>query len=251
MVVIAIIFIGIVTVFSVVSSVILPGNIDIMLLGDGIALAGAYSLYKIWHKRPIRLACRNCTKVILTNTPWYCVVCKKPNLNVTEFPFVYQCEHCGAEPKAYRCRNPLCKQIIYLSEDEDSTNYVYCLNSPDDISQEEARARQVKTHQELREDKEHDITIAEGDLELVDLKRRHKFIKSQMTVKRKKPPLEEKKKNLKNFFDGHVAAEQAVREQKAANAVEFKNDDKERKRRDRIADAWLEREKAGENENKE
>jgi hypothetical protein len=230
------------------SSILVPGAFMPMLVCDVIALAGAYYFYILWDNRPIRVRCRNCRKVILSNTPWFCVVCKKPNLNATQFPFVYKCEHCGAEPKAYRCHNPACKQLIYLSEDEDATNYVYCLNSPNDVSEENERAKKVKTYQDLKEDREHQILMAEGDVTLADLKGRYKFLKSRLRVKKKQPAIDSKRENLQEFFGSSVAAEQAAREQKAANAEDCKNDPKERKRRDRIVDFWLEREMAGEND---
>ena len=97
-------------------------------------------------------------------------------------------------------------------------------------------------------DKEHEILIAKGDLTLADLKRRYDFIKGLSEVKKEKSPLEEKKDSLGDFFASNTAADEAAREQKAANAAECKNDPKERKRRDRIVDFWRERELAGEND---
>ncbi len=248
MAVITAMFILGVIVLSFLSSVLFPGSSMTMLIFDGIALACAYYFYILWEKRPIRLVCRNCNKIILSNTPWFCAACNRPNTNTTEFPFVHKCEHCGAEPKAYRCHNPECKEIIYLSEDEDKTNYAHRLNSPDENSEQDKRTQQLKTKLQMKEDREHEILMAQSDVTLIELKQRHKFIKGLIKSSKKKPPIESKRENLKEFFGTSIAAEQAAREQKAANAIECKGDAAERRRRDRVVDSWLEREKAGDNE---
>lgn len=248
MAVIAGMFIIAVFVLSVLASALFPGSFMIMLIFDGAALAGAYYFYILWEKRPIHLVCRNCGKIILSNTPWFCVVCNQPNTNATEFPFVHKCEHCGAEPKAYRCHHPVCKQLIFLTADKDKANYAFRLKSPNEKSKKDKRARQLKENQQIKEDRDHEIAMAQSDLTLVDLKRRHKLIKSQLKATKTKPPIEAKRENLKDFFGSSVSAEQAAREQKAVNAEDCKNNPSERKRRDRIVDFWLEREKSGENE---
>jgi len=40
---------------------------------------------------------------------------------VDDFPFVYHCEHCGVEPKAYQCHHNNCGGIIFLSKDKLTT----------------------------------------------------------------------------------------------------------------------------------
>jgi len=101
-VVIGVLFILVVIVMSELISVLSPGESIPMLIGDAIALVGAYYLYIVWDKRPIRLSCPKCERIISSNTPWVCGFCGKENRNANEFPFVDKCCHCGAEPKEYR-----------------------------------------------------------------------------------------------------------------------------------------------------
>ena len=245
------IFIVAVFLSSWFSSVISPGRFLPMAGFDCVALAAAFLVYIVWERQPFRLACPGCDKILLTNTPWFCPVCRKPNLNTAKFPFINRCEHCPTEPKAFRCRNPKCKKLIFLTEDEDGTNYAFALNSPDEVIAEEKRAHSVRTQQELREDQQHEISVAKGDVTLATLQQRHKSILGQLKEKEKKSPLESKRNSLGEFFDSNIAAEQAAREQKAKNAEDCKDDPKERKRRDRVVEFWLERELAGENEENE
>ncbi len=108
------------------------GGFLLMLLGDAIALLGARLLYLIWHKRPIRLRCRKCGKIILSNTPWVCGFCGVENRNADEYSFVDRCSDCKDVPKAYRCHHidengKPCGEIVFLSADKSERGYAYCL----------------------------------------------------------------------------------------------------------------------------
>ena len=165
-----------VIVMSWLFSVFAPGVLAPMLVGDVIALGVAYYFYILWERRPIRLACPKCEKIILSNTPWVCGVCRKPNLNTTEFPFVHKCGNpdCGFEPKAYRCHHEdedgiVCGEMIYLSEERDKLNYAYCLNAPEEKSRSDTHTEKL---QEMRESKEEiemrrDIALVREDLGII------------------------------------------------------------------------------------
>src|SRR5581483_2955640 len=77
-----------------------------------------YFYFNIWSFEPIRFSCPHCGWVVATNTPWICGVCEQKNQNADDFPFVHRCEHCGNEPKAYRCHHKDCGNIIFLTDDE-------------------------------------------------------------------------------------------------------------------------------------
>ena len=64
-----------------------------------------YFMFFILEKRPIKIWCPNCLKVVLSNTPWVCGFRGCKNENADDFPVVHRCEHCGAEPKAYKCHH--------------------------------------------------------------------------------------------------------------------------------------------------
>ena len=158
---------------------------------DAIAIGAVYYFYILWNKRAIRLRCRSCKKIVVSNTPWVCTVCGKSNLNTAEFPFVHECQHCGSEPKAYRCHNQQCRELIFLSEDEDQTNYAHRFNSPDDIPKPDGRANKRQAHQETKEDKENEIAIAELDEKLRKIKEQAKEPKIKTPGDRKQETCEQ------------------------------------------------------------
>jgi hypothetical protein len=240
-VVIASLFIFAVILMSWLVSIFYPGVFLLKLLGDAIALLGAYFLYIIWDKRPIRLRCENCRKIISSNTPWVCGVCKRPNRDAIEYPFVRHCgyEDCGAEPKTYRCHH--CEEFVFLTDDEDKINYAYRLNSPTEISKAEERAEKLKSKQEEVEDIDHEINMGRRTILKVQLDERLSEIKKKSN-KVLKPVGEAKREGLKEFFDAKAAVKQAAREQKAANAEKHKDNRRARMEDDAIVDLWAQNE---------
>ena len=83
-----------------------------------------YFVFHVWDKDPVLIKCNHCNKLIETNTPWICGFKQCRNENVDRYPFVYKCEHCGAEPKAYQCHH--CGKLIFLTRDELEQNYARC-----------------------------------------------------------------------------------------------------------------------------
>lgn len=213
MAVIAAMFIFAVTVMSFFSSVVFPGHAMPMLVGDVILLAGAYCLYIIEEKEPIRLRCDKCGKILLSNTPWVCSACKQPNMNATEFPFVHKCGHgnCGAEPKAYRCHH--CNQVVFLSKDCDATNYAYSIIPPAQIPVADKHAEKLKQLLEKKEKK-----LAERDVALVaeELAKIRKRIRSEKQEKKTAKQL------LQEGVESDMELEEAAIELKAAYADKYK-----------------------------
>jgi hypothetical protein len=244
--VIAGLFILAVTALSIWVSYLLPGRWLPLLAVDALALGGAYYLHLLWDKRPILLNCRHCGNIISSHTPWFCTDCKKPNHNTAEFPFVHQCEHCKAEPKAYKCHHPTCKHMLFLSPDEDATNYAYRLNSPREVQPQEKRANEVLGKQQSKEDKEHAIEMARLEIIEAQLNERLEIIRANSGDKVKKPSLEASRENLQQFVDGRTAIEQAARLQKAANVEACKGDKASLRRDNLVVDEWVRRQKAGE-----
>lgn len=241
MAVIAGLFILCVSALSIWVSNLLPGRLLPMLTVDAIALGGAYGLYMLWDKRPIWMRCGHCRKLISSNTPWFCTICNRPNRNSADYPFVHKCEHCGAEPKAYRCHHPECGKLIFLSADEDATNYAHRLNSPVEV---QARESDVLAKAQRKEDKEHDIEMARLEIVETQLNDRLKAIKDSAD-KVRKPVLEARKESLKEFLDSHLAVEEAARQQKAANAEDCQDDKASLRRRNLAVDDWVRRQMAG------
>ena len=217
--IIAAIFIASVVVLSWFASLLFSGFLPLLLV-DAACIAGAYYLYILWDKRPIRLQCPECGRIILSNTPWVCGVCKQPNRNTTDYPFVHRCEHedCRAEPKAYKCH--LCNELLFLSEDEDKTNYAHCLNSPDEIPEPDERVEKLKKVGEKKQDKADKIELAELDERL-------RAIRKRLKVEKKKSA----KEVLKADVDSMMELEEAAIALKAEITEECKGDKARLKRR--------------------
>jgi len=84
-----------------------------------VLIAGGlgYAVYFYLESRLLVIACPRCGKDINTNTPWECGFQGCKNLNVDEFPFVRECEHCHYIPKAYMCHHAGCNKPIFLTTD--------------------------------------------------------------------------------------------------------------------------------------
>jgi hypothetical protein len=96
------------------------------IFADAIAIAAAfYFLFFILRKRTVAIACPGCGKTIESNTIWECGACGRINRRVYDYPFINHCENpaCGCEPKAYKCPDDSCGELIFLSSDESELNY--------------------------------------------------------------------------------------------------------------------------------
>ena len=170
--------------------------------------------------KPIGIICPNCRAYVASNTPWYCGNCpeKKLNLNVDAFPFVHKCEHCGVEPKSYRCHH--CKLLIYFSEDMDTTRFAYSV-----IRSEEPHPRQEqrKQHELTVEEKREKIAIAKLDDELNKINISVNGIKLAS-------PMEQRKKD----FDATIEMVMGLREHAESRMAQaemlFKDDPKNLKK---------------------
>ena len=177
-------FIAFVLIWSAVW--ILPLGIDlpVRLLAIGLGYIFAFGIvryrYTFWKRRPIRLRCRECREVIITNTPWVCGYCRKPNLNPLEFPFVDKCANpeCGLEPKTYRCHH--CNKFIFLTPDKDQINFAYRFNSQADITEADREAAKLKQDREKKRDnqaerlltKKEEVAMAEVEKRLAELRKK-------------------------------------------------------------------------------
>ena len=190
-----------------------------------LALIGVlyYVFFYVLQNRAVGIDCPHCHKYIATNTPWRCGFCHASNRRVNEFPFVHQCEHCQAEPKAYQCHH--CKELIYLGDDRLDHSFATCLNAPAQDSVQEEISKQERERRDLQ----------------------HKLLKARLTAelnaveKIANPPAEKSRKEvLEESLRKHQAitteVERMVRRGKAANAEEFKDDPDELERQN----AWLE-----------
>jgi hypothetical protein len=177
-------FIPLVALLSLLSWALRVGPMG-MLVFDAAAIGFVYHLYGVWQKRPIKLVCEQCKKIILSNTPWVCGFKQCKNTNPDKFPFIHKCEHCGAEPKAYHCHHSKCPEIIFLTEDKLDRNYAYCLNSPDEVPPPDPHDLKLETMAKRKRYKTAQAEIAKLDEDLKTIRARIRGPKVKTAHERK------------------------------------------------------------------
>lgn len=189
-----------------------------------------YIYFSFLEKRAIKIRCEHCGRPVLSNTPWVCGFCGKTNQEVDDFPFIYQCKHCGAAPKAYKCHYADCGELIFLTEDRLEKSYAFCLNT--NLKMPEVNRREER--EEQRQEKEHKIIMAELDDRLASIRRQRQYHKP-------KTAREQKKESLEKHYDGFMAAEELAEKKRDEIAEMYKNDPERRSRANAVVDEWLER----------
>ncbi len=190
-----------------------------MFVVDAVGIGAAYYFYILWDKRAIRLQCRACKNIVLSNTPWVCGFCKESSKNANEHPFVDKCMHCGNEPKAYKCHHGDCRKFIFLTDDRLETNYAYCLIAPSEVPEPpkpDERTVKVKAHQETKQDKEHELEVAKLDEQL-------KQIKERIDGPKIKTPFEQKKDSFDKYYDGVMGVREYACQKRAEAAERYKD----------------------------
>lgn len=217
---------------GIVLLVFVPAVLLMELLPFGgitiLALIGVfyYVFFYVLEKRAVGITCSKCEKYISTNTPWECGFCHQANRNIVQFPFVHQCEHCQAEPKAYQCHH--CGKLIFLDADELAQNFARCLNAPVvDITKEKVAERK-----EAKEALIHEIEMTRLAETLQAIKRRAEWAKD-------KDPMEEIETHFKKFYASQMGAREYARRQRAIFAEEFKDDPEALKNANATLEAWL------------
>ena len=195
-----------------------------------VAIAAMFYLYFfILDKRAIKMQCGQCQKLISSNVPWLCGFCQKNNRKVDEFPFLYQCEHCGAEPKAYKCHH--CGGLIFLTEDELKVNYASCPGT--DVKPEPPPDENALLAREQRA-MEHKLTMTKMSAELEDMQRKAESAKP-------KSPTDKVEESFSRHHVTYMAAHDIARREKAANAEKYKDDPYLLERADESVDDWLQK----------
>jgi hypothetical protein len=221
--------------FAFLSAYLFAPNFLFAWIADAVAIAVLLYFYRSFlKKRAIKICCPHCFKYIRSNTPWTCGFCREKNGRVDEFPFVNQCEHCGAEPKAYRCHYEECGKLIFLTEDHLESNYASRADAP----VEDRTQHEITVQEQERRAKEHEITMldlnAKLDERLTASRRQREFTK-------KKSPLESVKENFEKEFADVMAAEEFADEQEVFYEEKYKdNPDKLKRVKEWIAD-WRKR----------
>ncbi len=189
-------------------------------LAAAISVAIVYCLFFfILDKRAIKIICPENKCKVMTNTPWICGVKGCRNENVDDFPFIFKCEHCKAEPKAYKCHH--CGNLIFFTADRQTINYAQCINYVDS---------KIPSPSEIPED---EFVKAKREAEVAEMNAKKAKFAAEAKKYDEKPkekkltPAEQFRKNV----GSRVELEDEVRKMKAEADEEFKNDRKGRKKR--------------------
>jgi hypothetical protein len=176
-----------------------------------------YVNFFVLDKRSIGMRCPHCDEPIATNMPWVCGFCGGKNQRTDEFPFVNQCEHCTAEPKAYKCHHARCGKLIFLTSDMLEINYAYCVNSPVSSPADAPNLDDQAIREKQRQEKQHEIAMAEFEEKL-------KQINERVQGPKVKTLYEQKKAKLNDYYSGVMGIRQDVRKLRAEAAELYKND---------------------------
>jgi hypothetical protein len=190
------------------------------LIADVIALGIAYIVFfHILAKRAIAITCPHCNGYIETNTPWRCgnPNCQQNNERVDDFPFVYHCEHCGVEPKAYQCHHNQCGKIIFLSKDKLTTLCATLIRSGGKSAppprKNPAADKIVQENEAIRET-EYKLRKAKLDLELKGIAEKLEPIK-----------VKSKRERMRTGLLNRTEIDDEVKRMKADADKEFANDE--------------------------
>jgi hypothetical protein len=197
-------------------SLLLPGTVG-KIVAFLIAATVACVLYALYNSRPVRLRCCSCQKIILGNTPWVCGACGGKHYDATEFSFLNRCQHCGAEPKAYRCHHKNCGQPIFFTVDESELNLAHCLNTQGQPSEDEADARQARDRLREKRVKEHAVAMRELDVQL----KKHQ---AELEGPKIRSHRETAIKAFDDEYDGTMAVEEHLARRRKEIEEEFKDD---------------------------
>ena len=141
-----------------------------MLVVDVIAIGLAFFMYLLWDKRPIKIRCEHCKQVISSETPWLCPACKGENTDTVHFPFMHQCKHCAAVPKAYSCHH--CGELTFLSDDKDTRSPATGIKFRAVKVEPDLHGQKIKDLQRKKEIKlmEKEIALVESEREAIKTK---------------------------------------------------------------------------------
>lgn len=217
---------------GIVLGVFIPAAMIFEALPGGWILDAAligilfYVFFFVLENRAIGMKCPHCLKYIASNTPWICGFCQQINRRVDQFPFVHRCEHCQAEPKAYRCHH--CGQPIFLTEDEQTDNFARSLAPP----REDKTKEEISEQERERRNLEHQLLATRLNAELKEEEKRTN-----------PPPKKGPREALEEHYSAHQAktmsAHEIVRRERAANAEKYKDDPDMLERANASLDSWL------------
>ena len=139
--------------------------------------------------------------------------------------------------RRYKCHHNECDKLNFLTWDRLAINYAYCLNSPSEIPEPpepDEREAKVKTQQEKKQDKEHELETAKLDEQL-------KQIKERIDRPKIKTPFEQKKESFDKYYDGVMGMREYARKKRVEAEETYKDDPESLKDANEAIDEFLKR----------
>lgn len=184
--------------------------------------------------RPLRIGCDHCGRVVLSDIWWRCERCDGENDSTRIYSFLNRCRTCRQPPDAYEC--PHCAGINCLDEDERISAVARTRPRPKVVPpppKEDPLTAKRRIHREQREDLLREIELTRLNAELAALK----TMTEPPTKKDVRALLEESAAD----HDVRMMAVHAIaREQRAKNAVKYKDDPELLQMADESVQDWLE-----------
>ncbi len=192
----------------------------------GIIALLYFLFFHVLDGKSIALICPKCAKQIDSITPWVCGFCQRRNAKTTQFSLLHKCEHCEAEPKAYRCHH--CEELMFLSKDEQRANFAYCINldMPKPITPDASFQRKEAKEAALHE------------IEMTELAGRLELTKKRVGLG-KKSTSDEIEESFQKFFVSRMGREEFAKNMRPVFAEKYKDDVEMLEKANDIMIAWL------------
>jgi hypothetical protein len=168
--------------------------------------------------------CPHCKGYIETNTPWICGYKGCRNENADDFPFISECEHCRAKPKAYKCHHRGCEKLIFFTKDNQTFNFAQCINMPTPKSEPKPVKRDE--HVDALAERKKAIELKELEAKEADIDLNLKSLRQAL-----EPP-----KTIEEIYRGRVKNANDAKQLYAEIDVKYANDPAEKEMRRLIVD---------------
>ena len=205
---------------------------------DTIAIAVIFpAFFFVLQKRAISIECPHCHRHLNTNTPWVCGFKFCRNENVDDFPFMSRCEHCGIEPKAYRCHYKDCGKPIFFTNDEQDAIHAAFINPSSNLPPLPPRPKSPSRWERKAAQESEQLHDLQHELKVTKL--RGDISEAKARIQPEKSEKELLWENLQKYLDRSIGAEEAGRKMKAIIDIQYANDPAGRERAYAIIDAWV------------
>jgi hypothetical protein len=193
----------------------------------GLIGALYFLFFHVLDKIAVSIKCPSCQRVIRSNTHWQCGFCPGKNRNTDTFSFLEKCEHCQAEPKAYKCHHADCGKLMFFTGDQQEQGFASCLEPESPVKTDDKKAVRLEAREELAH-----------QIEMAAMKARLEATENRLKIGRMSR-LEKLRESLEAFRHDHVGARRMARELKSKLKEELRDDPESLQDELDAIDRWL------------